>query len=106
MTVARLQPVLSRVAATLARWVKAISDRPPDAIKPFERHTCPTEVQWRLTVEVLEQMGFDFQAGRQDQSIHPFTASADLHDVRLTTRLDATQPLSALFSSLHGGGHG
>src|SRR5262249_32021943 len=61
--------------------------------------------QWRFTLRLLEEMGFDFAAGRQDQSIHPFTGGTDPTDVRLTTRIDESQ-LSPVFASIHEGGHG
>jgi carboxypeptidase Taq len=61
--------------------------------------------QWALTLKALGWMGFDFQCGRQDQSTHPFTSSMSPRDVRLTTRIDRANVSSALFSSLHEGGH-
>ena len=64
------------------------------------------EQQWQLTLEVLQAMGFDGEAGRQDRSVHPFSLGVAPGDVRLTTRLSEELPLSALFSTLHEGGHG
>lgn len=61
--------------------------------------------QWALTLKALGWMGFDFQRGRQDQSAHPFTSSMSPLDVRVTTRIDRSNATSALFSSLHEGGH-
>jgi carboxypeptidase Taq len=63
------------------------------------------EVQWEFTLEVLRDMGYDFEAGRQDRSVHPFTTSFDLSDVRVTTRLNAKELFSALTGSIHEGGH-
>ena len=55
---------------------------------------------------MLADIGFDFDAGRQDRSAHPFTTTIALHDIRLTTRIDEADPFSALSSTLHEAGHG
>jgi carboxypeptidase Taq len=51
-------------------------------------------------------MGFDFARGRLDRSTHPFTLMAGTSDIRLTIRVFEDNPLSALFATLHEGGHG
>src|SRR5258708_6053312 len=62
--------------------------------------------QWRFALRLLEEMGFDFGAGRLDQSIHPFSGGTHPRDVRLTTRIDEGQLSPAVFASIHEGGHG
>ncbi len=63
--------------------------------------------QWEFGMRVLRDMGYDFDAGRQDKSTHPFTISfTPPYDVRVTTRLDPHLLTSALFSTIHEGGHG
>ncbi|HLZ09033.1 MAG TPA: carboxypeptidase M32, partial [Chloroflexota bacterium] len=49
---------------------------------------------------------FDFQAGRQDKSTHPFTTSFGPTDVRVTTRVDDHDLGPALYASIHEAGHG
>lgn len=61
---------------------------------------------WDLSLEVLTAIGFDLERGRQDKSTHPFTMGLDNSDVRLTTRILTTNPISTLMSSIHEGGHG
>ena len=63
------------------------------------------QAQWAFTIEVLEDMGYDFEAGRQDRSVHPFTTNFDLYDVRVTTRVNRRGLFSALMGSIHEGGH-
>ena len=55
---------------------------------------------------VLEKMGFDLEAGRLDVSVHPFTTNMGNKDVRLTTNYHKDRFASALFSTIHEGGHG
>ena len=50
-------------------------------------------------------MHFNFDAGRQDISEHPFTTSFG-RDVRLTTRVDENDFSNMLWSCIHEGGHG
>jgi len=61
--------------------------------------------QWDFTLVVLRDIGYDFNRGRQDQALHPFTTTFATDDVRLTTRLLSNRPQSAIFSSVHEGGH-
>ena len=61
--------------------------------------------QWDFGVDVLQHMGYDFARGRQDKSAHPFTISFSPDDVRITTRLNPNMFASALFASIHEGGH-
>ncbi len=71
----------------------------------FEGKTWDTQKQWDITLRLLSAIGFDFNSGRQDQSIHPFTTNFDIYDVRITTRLNPNNLFSPIFSSLHEGGH-
>lgn len=64
-----------------------------------------TAGQERFGLRVLNDMGYDFRRGRQDRSAHPFTTSFTPYDVRITTRFDEDDLLSALFSTIHEGGH-
>ncbi len=66
----------------------------------------PEQSQLDFTLLLLRDMGFDFDAGRQDLAQHPFTTSFSLHDVRLTTRTSRNDLFSCLTGSIHEGGHG
>ena len=50
-------------------------------------------------------MGFDFEAGRQDKSEHPFTISFHPQDVRVTTRINEKDPAQMIWTCIHEGGH-
>jgi carboxypeptidase Taq len=64
-----------------------------------------TQKQWDFGMMILNDMGYDFQCGRQDISSHPFTTTFDVTDVRVTTRIMENYLPSALFSTMHEGGH-
>ena len=61
--------------------------------------------QWDLGLEIIAGLGFDFEAGRQDLSSHPFSTSFNKYDVRITTRIDEHDFSSMLFSCIHETGH-
>jgi carboxypeptidase Taq len=105
MKVARLTPVLDELRKKLVPMVETITARaPPTDI--FEGRTFDAEAQWKFTFQLLEAMGFDLEAGRQDKSVHPFTGGTHPRDVRLTTRIYDATPLPAIFGAIHEGGHG
>lgn len=64
----------------------------------------PTALQRELGLETMAQLGFDFTAGRLDISAHPFCGGVP-EDVRITTRYDENELLSALFGVIHETGH-
>jgi len=65
----------------------------------------PVDAQQAFLREVTAQLGFDYERGRIDVSLHPFCSGTG-SDVRMTTRYKADQPLDALFGSIHETGHG
>lgn len=107
LTVERLTPVLTALRDKLTPIVHKLC-RPPVKAPPdvVAGKRYDVERQWRFTLKLLEDMGFDFEAGRQDRSIHPFTGGTHPRDVRLTTRLFEDSPLPGFFASIHEGGHG
>lgn len=54
---------------------------------------------------LLRQMGYDLEAGRLDETAHPFETSIAPGDIRVTTRFIEHFLNSALFGALHEGGH-
>ena len=107
MDVARLEPLLGALERRLVPLVEALSSAPPPAGR-FELagKTFAEDRQWDFTVFLLREMGFDLERGRQDRSIHPFTDGIHPEDVRVTTRFQPEQPFTAIFGTLHEGGHG
>ena len=61
--------------------------------------------QWKFGIEILKRMQFDFEAGRQDISEHPFTTNFNSKDVRVTTRIDEADFGNMTWSCIHEGGH-
>ena len=55
--------------------------------------------------DVITRFGYDWNRGRQDKAVHPFTTGFGIDDVRITTRFDPERAASALFSTMHEAGH-
>jgi carboxypeptidase Taq len=64
----------------------------------------PVAAQRELGLELMRRLGFDFEHGRLDTSHHPFCGGVP-EDVRITTRYDEGDCLSALLAVLHETGH-
>ena len=71
----------------------------------FLRQHFPKEEQWKWGMELIKALHFDFQAGRQDISEHPFSISFNKHDVRITTRIDENDFANMTWSCIHEVGH-
>lgn len=104
MTVAVLDPVFEKVKEQLPPFLKKITAA-QQADDKFFYHHYPKQQQWDFSMDVLRKMGYDFEAGRQDISEHPFTTSFAPTDVRVTTRVNEEDFASLLWSSIHEGGH-
>jgi len=61
--------------------------------------------QMQLSHEVATSFGYDFNRGRIDKAVHPFSSGSGA-DVRITTRTSAMDPFNCLYSTIHEVGHG
>jgi carboxypeptidase Taq len=64
----------------------------------------PVAAQRALNLEVMTLLGFDFSAGRLDESAHPFSGGVP-EDVRLTTRYSEDDFARSLLGTIHETGH-
>jgi carboxypeptidase Taq len=78
----------------------------PQADDSFLHQHFDADKQWSFGMELIKKLGFDFDAGRQDISEHPFTTNFSSNDVRLTTRIDKNNLGNMTWSCIHEAGHG
>jgi len=64
----------------------------------------PVAAQRALNLSVMKILGFDFEAGRLDESMHPFSGGVP-EDVRLTTRYRDDDFVQSLMGTIHETGH-
>ena len=65
----------------------------------------PAAAQRALGLDAMKLLGFDFEAGRLDESAHPFCGGVP-EDVRMTTRYRDDSFLQSLTGTIHETGHG
>ncbi len=105
ITVEKLDVIFGELKTAVVELLNKIkkSEIRPD-ISIFRQHF-PVKDQKDFGIEVLKKIGFDFEAGRLDESVHPFTINFGNVDVRITTKYNENDFISALFGSIHEGGH-
>jgi carboxypeptidase Taq len=105
MKTAEVAAVFAALKPELITLVKDISAK-ADAVSAEVLHReYDEQKQWDFGLEIIKRFGFDFDRGRQDRSVHPFTTSFSIDDVRITTRVDRNFLSPALFGTLHETGH-
>jgi carboxypeptidase Taq len=65
----------------------------------------PKQQQWDWGMQLCRELNFDFEAGRQDISEHPFSTSFNPGDVRITTRISEEDFGNMTWSCIHEVGH-
>ena len=84
--------------------VKAVCDRPQSDDNVLLRRF-PAEPQIEFGLDVIRRLGYDFERGRQDMTIHPFMTRIGGDDIRITTRVNENNLAEALFGTIHETGH-
>ncbi|MGZ6539972.1 MAG: carboxypeptidase M32, partial [Bacteroidia bacterium] len=99
-----LEVLFSDVRNQLVAFVKKIAEKPQNEDGFMFKHYAKDK-QWNIGLELLKEMGYDFEAGRQDVSSHPFTTNFSPEDVRVTTRINENDLNEMIWSCIHEGGH-
>jgi carboxypeptidase Taq len=99
---------IDRVFDDLRRQIIPLVQEIKDAEDPehdFLIGCFPKEKQREFCSHLLKEIGYDFEAGRIDETLHPFQITLNPGDVRVTTNYNENDVQSALFGLLHEGGH-
>jgi carboxypeptidase Taq len=100
---------IERVFDELARFLPDVRERAlarqatqPAPVKP--EGPFPVEKQRALGETLMRTLGFEFEHGRLDTSLHPFCGGVP-DDVRITTRYNEDDFVNALMGVIHETGH-
>jgi carboxypeptidase Taq len=104
MTAASIRELFAELRRELVPIVQAICDQPP-ANNACLHGFFGEVAQLDFGLSVIKQIGYDFDRGRLDKTLHPFCTRLSAGDVRITTRVDESDIREALFSNLHETGH-
>ncbi len=104
MTSATLDSLFGDLRGWLPGLIQQATER--QHARPLTRPQGPfsIDLQKQLGLRVMKWLGFDFDRGRLDISMHPFCGGVP-EDVRITTRYDETDFSSALMGVIHETGH-
>jgi len=100
--------LLDKTFNNLLPTLKDILDKilkQPQVDSSFLKQDFPKQQQWTWGMELIKNLHFDFEAGRQDISEHPFSVSFNRNDVRITTRIDENDFSNMTWSCIHETGH-
>ena len=101
-TAARVTGLFTRLREGLVPLLSQIAMQP--ARQAFTGDF-PVAGQREIGLEIVQSMGFDAEAWRLDDAVHPFAASPARCDIRVTSRFD-DHSLTGLFALMHEVGHG
>ena len=62
------------------------------------------EAQMRFARDLATAFGYDWERGRLDIAVHPFSSGSG-NDARITTRVAETDPFNCFYSTIHEVGH-
>ena len=100
---AQIDPLFEDLEAFLPDFIAKVIARQPDA-PPAPKGPFAIADQRAVSLEMMKSMGFSFEHGRLDESLHPFCGGI-AEDVRITTRYDKDDFLKSLFGVIHETGH-
>jgi carboxypeptidase Taq len=103
-TVSLLDKTFSNLLPTLKDLLDKISNK-PQVGNSFLRQHFPKQQQWDWGMQLIKNLNFNFEAGRQDISEHPFSVGFNSNDVRITTRIDENDFGNMTWSCIHETGH-
>ncbi|MCQ2009124.1 MAG: carboxypeptidase M32 [Sporolactobacillus sp.] len=105
LTVETIDHVFGKLRKGLIPLVEAVTaskDQPQNA---FLTASFPVEKQKALCLHLLKEIGYDFDAGRLDETEHPFEITLNPGDVRVTTNYQENDFISTVLGTIHEGGH-
>ena len=99
---------IDRIFGDVKQWLPQLiakvqnKQRNETVITPAGPFAVPA--QRAMNLDVMKQLGFDFDGGRLDESAHPFTGGVP-EDIRLTTRYREDNFVQSLMGTIHETGH-
>jgi len=104
MTSAKLDELFGDLKTWLPNLLKTVVEKQKSETRVAPVGPFDIEKQRQLGLQVMGRLGFNFDAGRLDVSAHPFCGGVP-EDVRITTRYNEHEFLSAMMGVIHETGH-
>jgi carboxypeptidase Taq len=100
-----IDPIFTKLKNDLPNLIASVIEKQKQQELSSLSGSYPIEKQRELAKTTMELLGFDFDHGRFDVSHHPFCGGVS-DDVRITTRFNEKEFVSALMGICHETGHG
>ena len=105
-TMEDITPVFEKLKSELIPLIRSIQESEYKPDSSFLSGDFPEEKQEALGRSISKDMGFSFDHGRMDVSVHPFCGGSHPTDVRITTRYRRDNFIESLYAVIHETGHG
>lgn len=105
VTVDVIDRVFGELRDAIVSLLQEIQESGREPEQSFLFFPFPKEKQRAFSLEILKEIGYDFEAGRLDETLHPFATGLNIGDVRITTKYDENDFRTAIFGTIHEGGH-
>lgn len=105
MTTAEITRIFEEHRPALVELIAAIGKRADRVSDAVLRQELDFDAQRKFGLALIKELGYDFERGRQDVSVHPFATHFSRDDVRITTRFQKDHLNPALFGMFHEAGH-
>ncbi|KUF11578.1 carboxypeptidase M32 [Pseudoponticoccus marisrubri] len=96
-----LEAMFSALRPRLVALREAVLSKP---VPPSLQGTFDEDGQMKLARMLAATFGYDFERGRVDKAVHPFSSGSG-QDVRITTRTAELDPFNCIYSTIHEVGH-
>lgn len=106
MTVKKLDKLFNELKDGILELLEYVKNSDKKINREFLKGKFNIEKQKELSEFLLDVIKFDKDAGRLDETMHPFTTNFGTKDIRITTHYYENDLLSNLYSVIHEGGHG
>lgn len=104
LKIQEIQAIFAELKPVQVELVSSIMGKPRKDDSVLRKHY-DEKKQIDFSTALLTQFGYDWNRARMDQSVHPFTTSFGIDDVRITTKVIPNWPSSCLFGTIHEMGH-
>lgn len=106
MTVEKLDHLFERLKNGIMAIRKEIQEKGHTPRTDFLTRKVSKAQQHKFVVGIATELGYDFERGRLDDTVHPFMLAINRKDARITTRWDENNFKIATFGVMHEAGHG
>ncbi len=103
-TVAELKPMFAELREETVKLLKVLGEA-KQIDNGLMHQAYSIDRQREVSEDVARLIGYDFQHGRLDPTVHPFAQDISKYDVRITTKYMENWFASSFFGTIHEVGH-